>query len=100
MPLAEPLEKFLSKIRKENGKILDIDEGTLSSLMRKFVKKLKLKDVSFHTLRHTFASHLAMQGVDLYTIAKLLGHSDIKTTEIYAHLSPYHFQDVIKKLPY
>lgn len=102
IPLQEKLEKFLLSLNHKNKecKILDIDEDTLSSLMRKLVKKLKIKDASFHTLRHTFASHLAMQGVDLYTIAKLLGHASVETTEIYAHLSPQHFQDIIKKLPY
>lgn len=41
-----------------------------------------------HTLRHTFASHLAMAGVSLYKIGRWLGHSDAKTTQIYAHLAP------------
>ena len=42
----------------------------------------------FHTLRHTFGSWLAMSGVPLYTIAKLMGHSDQETTQRYAHLCP------------
>jgi integrase len=41
-----------------------------------------------HTLRHTFASRLVIAGVSLYKVSKLLGHSSIKTTEIYAHLAP------------
>jgi site-specific recombinase XerD len=43
-----------------------------------------------HTLRHTFASHLVMSGVDLPTVKKLMGHSDIQTTMIYTHLAPDH----------
>jgi len=42
--------------------------------------------VTPHVLRHTFASQLAMAGVSLYKISQWLGHSDFKTTQIYAHL--------------
>jgi len=53
-----------------------------------------------HTLRHTFASHLVMQGVDLPTVKKLMGHSDIQTTMIYAHLAPDHLANAVEKLPF
>jgi len=51
-----------------------------------------------HSLRHTFASHLVMSGVDLPTVQKLLGHADIKTTMIYAHLLPDHLASAVDKL--
>jgi len=44
--------------------------------------------VVFHTLRHTFASWLAIRGTPLYTIQRLMGHKSIKMTERYAHLCP------------
>ncbi len=51
-----------------------------------------------HTLRHTFASHLVMNGVDLPTVKRLMGHTDIQTTMIYAHLAPEHLSDAVNKL--
>ena len=70
----------------------------------KFKKFLELagieKQASIHTLRHTFASHLVMNGVDLYTVQKLLGHSDLKVTEMYAHLAPDYLAIGVEKLPY
>ena len=56
--------------------------------------------VSAHTCRHTFASHLVMNGVSLYDVSKMLGHSTIKTTEIYAHLAPDHLQEAVKQIEY
>ena len=50
--------------------------------------------VVFHTLRHTFASHLAIKGVDLYRIAKLLGDTFQVAEKRYAHLQPKHLQEV------
>ena len=48
----------------------------------------------FRILRHTYASHLVMQGIDLRTLQKLLGHHSIKMTEKYSHLAPDHLQSV------
>jgi len=53
--------------------------------------RAKLEGVTFHTLRHTFASWLVMAGADLFTVARLMGHSSTKQLEeTYAHLSPQH----------
>jgi len=56
--------------------------------------------VSFHELRHTYASHLANAGVDLLTISKLLGHADTRiTSKHYAHLADKTLAQAVTKLP-
>ena len=56
------------------------------------------KAIHFHSLRHSFASNLVQQGVSLYTIKELLGHSSITTTEIYSHLNMDALRDAIRRL--
>ena len=55
------------------------------------------KNISPHTLRHSYATHLIKNGADLRTIQLILGHESIITTEIYTHLDTYHLEEVLKK---
>lgn len=52
-----------------------------------------------HVCRHTFASHFMMNGGDILTLQRVLGHSDIKQTMRYAHLSPEHLDSVVRLSP-
>lgn len=79
------------------GERLSLDSYT-TYFRDKIVKKCGLTG-NVHKLRHTFASHLVQAGVDLYTVSKLLGHSTIQTTEIYAHLSPITLANAVSRLP-
>ncbi len=68
----------------------------------KFIKNLLktkgiTKDISPHTLRHSFATHLLKAGVDLRSIQELMGHSDITTTRIYTHITNDKVSDDYKK---
>ncbi len=70
--------------------------------LEQFNKKIKPDDrknkVVLHTLRHTFASHLAIKGTPIFTIQKLMNHSDIKMTMRYAKLAPDSGRDFVEKL--
>ena len=58
------------------------------------LRRAKIEDSRFHDLRHTFASHFAMKGGNIYALAKILGHSNPKMTlDRYAHLSPDFIQE-------
>jgi len=62
------------------------------------VEKAKLEDFRFHDMRHHFASRLVMEGVDLYVVKELLGHSDFAMTQRYSHLAPEHKAAAVAKL--
>jgi integrase len=70
----------------EEGRHLDYNHVTERHFMVAQREAGLTKIIRFHDLRHTFASHFMMNGGNLYTLQKLLGHSDIQTTMIYAHL--------------
>lgn len=57
------------------------------------------KHITFHSARHTFATMMLTLGTDLYTVSKLLGHKDIKTTEIYAKIVDKGKQEAVARIP-
>ena len=109
IPLSETAQYFLQLIQHHNLNILGSraeacpyvfpNPKTLKPFTTFFYSwhtarcKAGLPDVRIHDLRHTFASTLVNQGVPLYEVQKLLGHSQIRTTERYAHLSQSKLQE-------
>jgi integrase len=80
------------------GKVLGQPFRDMKRQFERAVKDAKLEGVTFHTLRHTAASHLVMAGVDLATVKEILRHKSISMTLRYTHLSPDHKQSAVEAL--
>lgn len=76
---------------KENGKKLTRQNVYV---FIKSIGKLVDKEISPHTIRHSFATHLLENGADLRIVQELLGHSDVSTTQLYTHVSKKRLKDI------
>ena len=106
-PCASALTEYLQGERKAvpgelglfvgpSGKRLSI--RTVHNLVKKWARAAGLPDdVSPHTLRHSFATHMLDGGADLKTVQQLLGHESLATTQIYTHISVERLRETVLK---
>ncbi|GAX62368.1 site-specific tyrosine recombinase [Candidatus Scalindua japonica] len=75
-----------------------IDRHNLRRAFNNAVRRAEIEDFRFHDLRHCFCTKLAQRGVDIYKIAKLAGHEDIRMTQRYSHHCPESLRDGVEAL--
>lgn len=105
VPINSNLRQMLTEMQAEgylpDAPLFRTKYWWIGKKFRKAARRAGLPDtITIHSMRHTFASYLVMQGVDLATVKAILGHSDIKVTMIYSHLLPGHLSQSVERLPY
>ncbi|NKI31892.1 site-specific tyrosine recombinase XerD [Croceivirga thetidis] len=115
VPIAEHTKKYIDLYRKHvrnhqkiqpgyedflylnrNGR--QLTRAMIFEIIKRLAEKIGLKkNISPHTFRHSFATHLLEGGADLRAIQQMLGHESITTTEVYVHVDRSHLTEVLKK---
>lgn len=91
LPLSRHAIRWLPERNGEGDELKIFDglpaEPNINKVLAKWVETAKIaKKITYHTSRHTFATMMLTLGADLYTVSKLLGHANVKTTQIYAKI--------------
>ena len=74
-----------------------INRQTIFKFIKEYAEQINLQDVSPHTLRHSFATHLIQNRADIRSVQQMLGHADISTTQIYTHITDAHLRATYEK---
>lgn len=92
------IQKGFEDILFLNRRGKQLTRAMIFTIIKRLAEKISLnKNISPHTFRHSFATHLLENGADLRAIQQMLGHESITTTEVYMHVDRTHLADVMNK---
>lgn len=74
-----------------------LNRQVIFKFIKEYAEKIGLENVSPHTLRHSFATHLIQNSADVRSVQQMLGHADISTTQIYTHITDVHLRKTYEK---
>lgn len=110
VPAKKALEQYLGSARavlmhgrEDNVLFVNCSGGPMSrqgfwKILKSYAKSAGITaDITPHTLRHSFATHLLQNGADLKSVQEMMGHADISTTQMYLHLGVNKIRDVYRK---
>jgi len=100
--MSHEVEAVLRSLPKVHQQVFTRADGEpvidIKTCFERAVRIAKIDDFSFHELRHTFASYMMMNGAELLTVSRILGHKTINMTLRYAHLGPSFQREAMNKL--
>ncbi len=103
--IAMRVDVFKPLFIRYSGEVVEADEGekmrltvrSIERIVKKYVEQARLPvDATVHTMRHSFATDLLINGADLRSVQEMLGHKNIATTQIYTHITNKQLRDVHK----
>lgn len=100
VPISKNAKKYLPKTPEKNNLYFPLgSNNSVNEVLKRWSQKALGKDITFHLGRHTFATLALSHGADLFTVSKILGHTDVKTTQVYVKVLDEGKKKAVESIP-